>query len=322
MGQKRRAAARIVQDEIRVGRYAGVSFQRTLRIPDDGRTYPLPPGGGRFPVRRVRDFAARLPAQWRERGGVFIPMYQREALWLAFEGLWWHPAALQVGMGGINAVSGGPWDDGLSADPQNYLVVPDQPWLDGINIGGAAIRQFVAIRLGEGYTVEEQLTGRATTGGIQIRVFEGKPGRFPATPPRRASMPHDGAPMAGLGSMGLGAGGRMRQKIYPDPHGLDTWDPTAAGTVEVHVLNSQQFRAVTGEAMPPTPISAKTYSDHGFPWFELYDEERGALPGSERLARVRTVDDLDARAGRPASEEPITIAPEQVRRIRRRAPPR
>ena len=291
MGQKRRAAARIARDEVRVGRHAGVSFQRTLRIPDDGRTYPLPPGVGRFPVRRVRDFAARLPVQWRELDGVFVPMYQREALWLAFEGLWWHPAALQVGVGGIN-------------------------------VGGATIRQFVAMRLGEGYTVEEQLTGRATTGGMQIRVFEAKPGRFPTTPPRRAPMPRDGAPMAGLGSMGLGAGGRMRQKIYPDSHGLDTWNPTAAGTVEVHVLNSEQFRAVTGEAMPPTPISAKTYSDHGFPWFELYDEERGALPGSERLARVRTVDDLDARAGRPTSEEPMTIAPEQIRPIRRRAPPR
>jgi hypothetical protein len=319
MGPPRRVAVRIVRDEIRAGRYAAVSFQRTLRIPDDGRTYPLPPGVGRFPVRRVRDFAARLPARWRERRGMFIPMYQREALWLAFEGLWWHPAALQVGVGGINALSGGPWDEGLSADPQNYLVVPAQPWLDGINIGGATIRQFVAMRLGLGYTVEEQLTGRAATGGIQIRVFEAKPGRFPTTPPRRASMPRDGAPMAGLQSMGLGAGGRMRQKVYPDPHGLATWKRAPACTVEVHVLNSEQFRAVTGEAMPPTPISAKTYSDHGFPWFELYDEKRAALPGSERLARVKTVRDLDARAGRPTSEESIAIAPEQVRRIRRRS---
>ncbi len=30
-----------------------VSFQRTLRIPDDGKTYPLPPDLGVFPVRRV-----------------------------------------------------------------------------------------------------------------------------------------------------------------------------------------------------------------------------------------------------------------------------
>ena len=32
-----------------------VAFQRTLRIPDDNRDYPLPPGLGRFPLRHVDD---------------------------------------------------------------------------------------------------------------------------------------------------------------------------------------------------------------------------------------------------------------------------
>lgn len=30
-----------------------VSFHRTLRLPDDGRDYPLPPTLGRFPVARI-----------------------------------------------------------------------------------------------------------------------------------------------------------------------------------------------------------------------------------------------------------------------------
>lgn len=33
---------------IRIGQRFAVSFHRTLRIPDDGRTYPLPPGLGMF----------------------------------------------------------------------------------------------------------------------------------------------------------------------------------------------------------------------------------------------------------------------------------
>ena len=33
-----------------------VEFERTLRIPDDGRDYPLPPGLGNFPLRHVDDF--------------------------------------------------------------------------------------------------------------------------------------------------------------------------------------------------------------------------------------------------------------------------
>ena len=34
-----------------------IEFQRTLRLPDDGKTYPLPAGLGRFPVRHIDDFA-------------------------------------------------------------------------------------------------------------------------------------------------------------------------------------------------------------------------------------------------------------------------
>lgn len=63
-----------------------IGFQRTLRIPDDGSTYPLPAGQGRFPLRHVDDFGDRLPAQWRARGGVMLPMYQAEAMWLNFSG--------------------------------------------------------------------------------------------------------------------------------------------------------------------------------------------------------------------------------------------
>jgi len=44
---------------------AAVSFQRTLRIPDDGKDYPLPPGLGRFPVHQVDDFDG-VPDQWKK----------------------------------------------------------------------------------------------------------------------------------------------------------------------------------------------------------------------------------------------------------------
>ena len=47
-------AVRIENDSIRVGDRFAVSFQRTLRIPDDGRLYPLPPGLGRFPILQRR----------------------------------------------------------------------------------------------------------------------------------------------------------------------------------------------------------------------------------------------------------------------------
>ena len=65
-----------------------ISFQRTLRIPDDGNEYPLPPGLGSFPLRHVDDFASKVPAGWLRRGGVMMPMYQSEALWVSFDSNW------------------------------------------------------------------------------------------------------------------------------------------------------------------------------------------------------------------------------------------
>ena len=46
----------VFKDSVKIGRLFAVSFQRKLRIPDDGRTYPLPPGLGSFPVKEVADY--------------------------------------------------------------------------------------------------------------------------------------------------------------------------------------------------------------------------------------------------------------------------
>ena len=95
-------------DRVHVGERLVISFQRTLRIPDDGQTYPLPPGLGRFPVRRAADYFEQLPLAWRD--DLLIPMYRREALWIAFEGTWWKPNAVKVGVGRVDAISGAGWN--------------------------------------------------------------------------------------------------------------------------------------------------------------------------------------------------------------------
>jgi hypothetical protein len=304
----------VVADAVRLGPRLTVSFQRTLRIPDDGRTYPLPPGLGRFPVLRVGEFEERVPPEWRRLGGVFIPMYQREALWLAFDGAWWKPNAVQVGVGRVNAVSGTPWDEELTSSPQNYLVCPNQPWLDGINVGDGVIRQFVAMPLGTGSTVEGQVTGAEEYGGLQLRAYEPRPGRFPDRPPPEPDKIESGRPLASVasGAMGLGAGGQMHQRIYPDPSGVETWDPDASRSLHVHIVNSEQYEHITGRPPPPTPVTAERYTAHGLPWFELYDEGRGTIPAAEPLKRVKSV-------GEHAGEGPdpgVVIDPDQIRGIR------
>jgi hypothetical protein len=223
-----------------------ITFQRTLRIPDDGRTYPLPPGLGELPLRLVRDYADRVPAGWARHGGVFLPMYQREAMWLHFAGA---PHALKVGVGKVCAITGERWSDDLHADPQDYVVTGTQPWLDGIASGRGTIRQFVAMPLGLGYTVEGQLTGEEKFGGIQLQAFAPKPGRIPAY--AGVDFDDDLECCSSLceqstGQMGLAAGGTMEQKIYPDPYGITTWDLPTRNRVFVHIVNSELWREITG----------------------------------------------------------------------------
>ena len=309
-------------DRIRIGRNFSVSFQRTLRLPEDGRTYPLPPGLGEFPVRRVEDYADRVPASWREHGGVFIPMYQREALWLSFGGAHWRPNAVKIGIGLINALSGRPWDQSLSKGKQDYLVVPDQPWLDGINAGKGLIRQFVAMPLGMGYTVEGQITGKEEAGGMQIIVYDPRPGRFPDQEPRRSFIDRESvcycmAPSSSVSEMGLSAGGKMKQKIYPDSYGIDTWDPHSFGRVYVHIVNSLMYREITGLEPPPTPVSAREYARYGLPWFDLYDQEKDAIEESDTLTGVKSTGEIDKKLGFAPQQDDgsVEIAPDNVKTI-------
>jgi hypothetical protein len=292
---------RLDGDRIYIGDRFSVSFQRTLRIPEDDQIYPLPPSMGPFQIHRVADFAANLPATWQEPSGYFIAMYQREALWLGFDGAEWKPNAVKVAVGGVNAVSGTVWEEGLDEEEQNYLVCPDQPWLDGINAGDGFIKQFVASPLGSDNTVEGQITGREETGGIQLVVYEPKPGRFPDEPPM-ATEPDIGVMEAMPLEMGLGAGGQIKQKIYEDSYGIDTWDQNNFGRLQVHILNSEQYEAITGLEPPSTPVSAETYAEYGLPWFDLYDESFQAIAASRRLAAVKTLGQRDRETGKTVED--------------------
>ncbi len=289
-----------------------LSFVRTLRIPDDDQTYPLPAGLGQFPLSHVDDFADRVPPTWIRRGGVFLPMYQSEALWVSFwagrEGRFGqYPCAVKIAAGMINALTGEPWSEGLSASPQDYLIVPTQPWLDGFYVDKGVVRQFVAMPLGMGVTAEEQLTGEAKFGGLQVVAYPMSPKRYRsylASLRRRASrsrsafdaMPdalEDGAGREVMSEysaeMGLAPGGRMLQEIYEDPFGIDAWDQSEPTRCFVHMLNSAQYRRVTGSPPPTEPITKEQYARYGIPWFEYYDDEAKALSGADRLAALQSV---------------------------------
>jgi hypothetical protein len=288
-----RASVKIVQDQLVLGPVT-VDFQRTLRIPETG-LHPLPPGLGRFPLRRVADYPDTAPAEWLSHGGVMLPIYQREAMWLSFNAS--EPTALQVGVGKVCAVSGLPWIGHLVGDPQNYVVLPDQPWLDGINAGDGFIRQFVAVPLGSGATVEGQVTGQEAHGGVQLRAVGLTEEALAAWRSEQALLTQccadplldDGLLAAPSGSMGLGAGGRMRQEVYSDDRPLADYDESGARRVFAHLCSAAQWTAITGEVPPPTPVDRDAYVDAGLPWFDYFDADAHDLAPSPTLANVKSV---------------------------------
>ncbi|MGW7267447.1 hypothetical protein [Streptomyces sp. NPDC054842] len=295
-----------------------VRFMRTLRLPETG-THALPPGLGEFPLRRVEDYADSVPEAWRARGGVMLPVYLREAMWLSFAGSQ-EPAALQVGVGKVCAISGRPWTSRLHRDPQNYVVLPRQPWLDGINSGKGTVRQFVAVPLGLGATVEGQVTGEEVWGGVQLQSFPLNARRLaewreeqrvraeraraaappfpaygampaamaPGAPPAPGAAPVGGPPQRAA-AMGLGVGGSMRQEVYRDDRPRGSWAEEPSGRVFVHLVTPPEWRRITGEAPPPSPVDRAAYTRAGLPWFDYYDQDAADTAPSDALGAVKPV---------------------------------
>lgn len=305
-----------------------IEFQRTLRIPDDDKTYPLPPGLGAFPLQHVDDYASNVPSTWLQRGGVMLPMYQSEAMWLNFQSATIrdcghaYPFAINVATGKQCAVSGKEWTDGLRRRPQNYMVAPTQPWLDGYVVAKGLIRQFVAMPLGAGYSAEEQITGQAEHGGLQIAVYPMKrevfDRRFPKrkikTGRRRSTGGSSELTRGGVASceMGLAPGGRMQQKIYNDPFAFNDWQLDATSRCFVHLCNSMVWQSIT-EKQPPHPApTSKKYTQAGLPWFEYYDDNVTAVEGAPALAELKSVAELSEEKGEVVLPENESVTPNNL----------
>jgi hypothetical protein len=291
---------------------AAVEFQRTLRIPDDGHDHPLPPGLGQFPVRHVDDFAG-TPAAWKKHGGVMLPMHRTEAMWLQFSAEC--PVALKIAAGGICAVSGERWAPGLRSERQNYVVLPGQPWLDGFRVAEGVIRQFVAVPLGKGLTVEKQLTNEESWGGLQLQAHPLSSNllwesllpdleldwRERVAPPpsnqvrfaRRGYVAgiQDRCCCASVAEAGLGAGGRMRQSIEADPYGANCWETSITSRCYVHLCLAEDWQRLTGAPPPHRPPTAKDYTNAGLPWFD-YSASAPVITGKTVLSEVKSVNTL------------------------------
>jgi hypothetical protein len=308
--------AELVKSRCQLSGRTSIDFQRTLRLPDDGNDYPLPPGLGSFPLRQVE-------------GRTIMPMYQAEAMWMSFDVS--YPVALKIGTGTINAANGEKWSEGLQRDPQSYVVLPEQPWLDGYCVEKGVVRQFVAARLGDGYTAEEQLES-SQEGGIRLEAVPLKPEAYFTKHladelPRsledflRGEYDFPGAEGVCFSladrccespAMGLGAGGRMKQEIYEDQWEAADWDLGMAQEAKVEICDAVRWLELTGQVPPTEPVTAKTYSEYGLPWFDFYRDDMEALESTGRLESLKSVQEKARQAGDESMPIDESVNPDLV----------
>jgi len=282
------------------------TFHRTVRV-SNNEVSNLPPSLGNFEIFRTKDFK-NSPSHWEE-DSYFIAMHEREALWMSFQTM--KPVAALVGAGGINALSGEKLE--LKLDNDNYLVCPPQPWLDGWKNDDNCIYQFVCTEYekGSGKTVGEQMIGEEfKSGGITISVFESEEelkieappgevffggGAFPKNDCKSLMQFASGtahleawycSDMEGCQEMGVGKGGKIHQKIYPDHHGIEVWKHEPSQTANVYLVNGPQFAEITGRPLPPLPPN---FNEYAGTWYGLKDEDKGDIEGTDKFTELEKV---------------------------------
>jgi hypothetical protein len=216
-------------------------------------------------------------------------MWQSQACWLYFSAD--YRFLVKVGGGSINAITGKSWSAAPDFEEEDYIEVPNQPWLDGFCVERGNARQFVAMPLHAGYTVEEQVSPGEALGGVRLVVVPLKAAIYEQ---RKADGLRAGPPEALMGAlpdvagagMGLGAGGEIRQSIETPVESPENWALQTSASAWVHVANSLAWQQLTGERPPMLPPSAADYTAYGLPWFDWYDDTF-ARSGSNILARRR-----------------------------------
>src|ERR1700712_5145709 len=89
--------------------------------------------------------------------------------------------------------------------------------------------------------------------------------------------------------MNLAAGGLINQTIIKDSI-TSKWNKAQTMVFNVQILNSNHFRHITGISPLPSPVSAETYFEQGYPLFEIY-EEPSTIAGD--FALVKSVGQID-----------------------------
>jgi hypothetical protein len=95
----------------------------------------------------------------------------------------------------------------------------------------------------------------------------------------------------------------MRQEVYEDPFAPSDWSQKHVSRCFITIINTSLWPSLTGETPPSVSPTASDYTKAGLPWFEYYDSGAVALPGSDTLAKTKSVKAIGESKGVSALPE-------------------
>ena len=104
-------------------------------------------------------------------------------------------------------------------------------------------------------------------------------------------------------ALGVAPGGLIKQCILEDTNPVTIWERDRTVSFNVQILNSDMFQQVTGKPPPSTPMSAKTYRDHGLPFFKIYGEKSTIKGDFNGIKSVKQLDEVKNKNGKREHEE-------------------
>jgi hypothetical protein len=251
---------------------------KTKRVPEDGRTYGLPPNMGALPLALARNANQRfVKGEWVGRDVVLMPVANTQAMWFNFTDPTrfggYHganssyPFAMIIGTGKVNAISGDELDMALKADAvtstHNYIVTGSlfrpghQRWLDGYKTGPKEVRQFVATSRGSGTSIEEYLTGSVRWGGIQIVVYPLKRNVWERVKHEYSPEAYEseGVTRSVSPEVDMSAGGKIDQ-VVEFPHFMPSdYDQSAGVRFWVTMVDHDAWPLLTGSSAPAPVVT-------------------------------------------------------------------
>ena len=111
-----------------------------------------------------------------------------------------------------------------------------------------------------------------------------------------------GGPLSENAALGVAPGGLIKQCILEDTNPATIWERDRTVCFNVQILNSDMFRQVTGKPPPSTPVSAKTYRDHGLPFYKIYGEQSTMHGDFDGIKSVKGLDKIKNENGKRGNE--------------------